>query len=206
MTLPNQLTILRLFLVLPFIIVAGFILSYPEQSISFYDFNHKTIIFLINGILFFLAMITDWLDGFLARKYQVITTFGKLFDPIADKFMTSAAFIFLAILKLTPFFVPIIFILRDILVDGSRNLAAKHNRQVQANIWGKLKTILQTVALLILFFVTPLLSQGATRGFVALQGHWQLWLVNVVTLLAMLLSLHSGFIYVSNVKDLIKIK
>lgn len=206
MNWPNRLTIIRLFLVLPFLIILGIILGLSEEQISFRDFNLKTVLFMSAGIIFALAMLTDWLDGRLARKHNQITSFGKLFDPIADKFMTSSAFIMLALLKLTPFFIPIIVILRDILVDGSRNLAAKNGKNIAANQWGKLKTIVQTAALLILFFVAPAIEPNALLGFTGLSAHWQLWLVNFTTLLSTFLSLISGAIYFRQIMPLIALQ
>ncbi len=205
MNWPNKLTVFRLFLVIPFLVILGIALGLGNQRISFRDFDLKTQLFVVGGIIFVVAMITDWLDGYLARKNDQISTFGKLFDPIADKFMTSSAFIMLALFKLTPFFIPILVILRDILVDGSRNLAAKNGKNIAANQWGKLKTIVQTLALIILFFVTPSIEPNALLGFNGLSGHWQLWLVNFTALLSTFLSLFSGAIYFHQVMPLIKI-
>ncbi len=205
MNLPNKLTVLRLFLVLPFLIVMGSALSYSNQQLSFSEMNNKTALFISGGFIFAFAMFTDWLDGYLARKNHQVTSFGKLFDPIADKFMTSSAFIMLALFKITPFFVPIILILRDIAVDGSRNLAAKHNKDFAANIWGKMKTVMQVLAIFVLFFVTPAIEPNAILGFNGLFGHWQLWLLNFTSLLAVGLSLYSGVIYIANTIPLIKI-
>lgn len=205
MNWPNRLTIIRLFLVLPFLIVMGWALSLSDEQLSFADFNTKTALFISGGAIFSFAMLTDWLDGRLARKNDEITNFGKLFDPIADKFMTSCAFIMLALLKITPFFVPIILILRDIIVDGSRNLAAKYQKDLAANVWGKLKTLMQFLALMILFFVTPAIEPNAILGFNGILGHWQLWLLNFTALLAIVFSLYSGAIYVRDIVPLIKI-
>lgn len=205
MNFANKLTIIRLMLVLPFLTLMGVALSYTQDNLSFTSFNTKTILFITSGIIFTFAMITDYLDGHYARKHQEVTTFGKLFDPIADKFMTSAAFIMIALLKITPFFIPIILILRDIAVDGSRNLAVKHNKNIAANFWGKLKTVVQVLSILILFFVSPAIEPNALYGFNGANGHWQLWLINFSALLAVALSLYSGGVYIYQIIPLIKL-
>jgi CDP-diacylglycerol--glycerol-3-phosphate 3-phosphatidyltransferase len=79
-------------------------------------------------------MITDFLDGYIARKTDTVSDFGKLFDPLADKFITTSALILLAVMRIVPVWVVILFVLRDLVVDGSRNLAAKNNLEISASI------------------------------------------------------------------------
>ena len=132
MNTPNKLTVLRLFLVIPFIIVLGFAVSIPE-SIDFDKANTKSIYVMVAGGIFAFAMLTDFFDGYLARKNNQVTSFGKLFDPLADKFMTTTALVMLSVLGVVPFYITMLFVLRDLLVDGSRNLAAKNNANVSAS-------------------------------------------------------------------------
>lgn len=96
MNTPNKLTLLRIILVLPFL---GLMIASKAigSSLSFNALNTSTILFVVAGVVFALAMITDFVDGYLARKYNQVTTFGKLFDPLADKIMTTSAMILLSI-------------------------------------------------------------------------------------------------------------
>ncbi len=150
-------------------------------------YNDPEVMWLyLSGIIFVLAMITDWMDGFLARKNNQVTSFGKLFDPIADKIITTSAMVFLLIFNYSYIWLVLIFILRDILVDGSRNLAAVKKLKIEASIYGKLKTLIQSLAIIILFFVTPALSN---------KGILEISLLNLPLMIAALLSIISGTLY-----------
>lgn len=208
MNTPNKLTLLRMILVIPFVALMGAsigLLFLKSQLISFSDLNNATICFLVAGVIFVIAMITDFIDGKLARKNNQITTFGKLFDPLADKFMTTSAMICLTIMGIVPFWMTITFVLRDILVDGSRNLAAKNNINVAASIWGKAKTMLQSIGITIVFFVYPAFSQF---GFDYLGNplNWELFLLNIPMLFSTLLSVVSGWQYFKQIIPFINAK
>lgn len=191
MNLPNKLTILRIVLVVPLIVFF---------SLSYWSLNTKNdylfFIFLnVAGGLFVISMITDFLDGYLARKKNQITTFGKLFDPLADKITINVTLIFLAMFHYSSFIFVILFIIRDLVVDGSRNIIAKHNLKFEANIFGKLKTIFQTIAIIILIFASP---------FVDRTSWWQMLLINVPMIIASLMSYFSGIIYFKKIIPYIK--
>ncbi len=153
--------------------------------------------FYLSGIIFALAMITDWLDGYLARKYNQITSFGKLFDPIADKIITTTAIVFLMLCNYSFVWLILIFILRDILVDGSRNLAAIKQLKIEASIYGKLKTVVQSLAIIILFFVTPIISN---------KDLLEILLLNIPLIIAGLLSIISGALYFKQIIPYLKTK
>ena len=201
MNVPNKLTLLRIILVIPFMSLLGIAIYYYFETNS-YKGPVKNYL-LASGGIFTLAMITDALDGYLARKYNQITTFGKLFDPIADKFMTTASFVALTAIGIVPFWVTTLFILRDILVDGSRNLAATKNIKIAASIYGKIKTIAQTGGLIVLFFVTPFV---VSNGGNVINPVFEIWLLNIPTFIALLTSLFSGYIYFSQIKEYINAK
>lgn len=187
MNLPNRLTLIRILLIIPFISFMSVFLILGNGKFDKLNYDSPEIIWLyLSGIIFVLAMITDWLDGFIARKNNQITSFGKLFDPIADKVITTSAMIFLMIFNYTFIWVILIFILRDILVDGSRNLAAIKQLKVEASIYGKLKTVLQSISIIILFFVTPAIPN---RGWVEILS------LNIPLILSCLLSVISGVLY-----------
>lgn len=191
MNLPNKLTLLRIVLVAPLIIF--FSLSYWSLNTNN---NHLFLIFLnVAGSIFVISMITDFLDGYLARKKNQITTFGKLFDPLADKITINVTLIFLAMFHYSSFIFVILFIIRDLVVDGSRNIIAKHNLKFEANIFGKLKTIFQTIAIIVLIFASP---------FIDRKSWWQMLLINFPMIIASIMSYFSGIIYFKKIIPYIK--
>lgn len=133
---------------------------------------------------FVVAIATDALDGWIARRYNLITNLGKLLDPIADKVLTGAAFIGLSVIHELPWWITILVLIREIGVTVHRLVEARS--VVVAAAWmGKLKTVAQAVALTLA--LTPL---------VALWGEWMIW-VNVTTMtIAVLLTIASGIDYV----------
>lgn len=186
MNLPNKLTLARILMVIPFIGLVGAAIYFNGQC----EENYKYLM-ISSGTLFALAMITDFIDGYLARKNNQITTFGKLFDPLADKFMTTSALIGLSVLGIIPFYISLIFILRDLLVDGSRNLAAKNNINVAAGLMGKAKTMLMSIGIIIIFFVEPFID--GTKDFI--NPSWEIWMLILPILISSVLSTISGYKY-----------
>ncbi|YAF49896.1 CDP-diacylglycerol--glycerol-3-phosphate 3-phosphatidyltransferase [Mycoplasmoides gallisepticum] len=142
--------------------------------------------FLIIGILFVVASFSDFLDGYLARKYQLISNYGKVFDPIADKLLINAVLIYFAYLGVVNFYLVILLILRDIYVDGLRVFVSTKKIVVPANIFGKLKTVAQMVAIIITLFVA---GQFVLTNTIANQ------IFNLAYYLATFFSLLSGGIY-----------
>ncbi len=203
MTTANKFTISRLIMVIPFIIMMSsvfWLTQISKQSLDFNIMNSATIIFISSGILFAIAMITDFIDGHIARKTNTVTTFGKLFDPLADKFMTTSALISFAALQIVPLWAVVLFVIRDVLVDGSRNIAAKNNLNVAANMWGKMKTVFQSLAIIILFSLWPACQQCHIPTNIGFYG------LNTPTFVALALSLISGFVYFKEIKHIIKLK
>lgn len=138
MVLPNQLTILRIILTPVFLF---FFLS-PEPLYK-----------QISLGLFIIAALTDWYDGWLARKFNYITTWGKFWDPLADKILTSAAFIGFAILGIVPLWMVIIIMLRDFIITGLRAYADYKNISFPTSYYAKWKTFLQMTFLYYLLLV-----------------------------------------------------
>lgn len=137
MNLPNKLTLLRV-LMIPFFIF--FMVA---------DINNGQI---IAAVLFIIASATDWLDGYIARKYELVTTFGKFADPLADKILVSAALICLVEQGAVASWIVILIIAREFAVTGLRVLAASDNIVIAASWWGKIKTVTQMIAIIATLF------------------------------------------------------
>ena len=143
MNLANKLTVFRVFLV-PFFVL--FMLTdFIEQSR------------LIALIIFVVATLTDHFDGAIARKYNMVTSFGKFMDPIADKLLVSSALICLASLGEIPAWVVITIILREFAVSGVRLVAADNGSVIAASPWGKAKTVAQMAMIIIFLLKIPAL-------------------------------------------------
>ena len=149
MNLPNKLTLFRIFLV-PLIILV-WLFPYNQFGISLPNLYIGPIaIPLLNLIvlgLFILASITDMLDGMIARKNNMITTFGKFADPIADKLLVNSVLIIMCYKHMVPVVPVVLMLSRDIIVDGCRMMASSNGVIVAAGILGKLKTVLQIVTI-----------------------------------------------------------
>lgn len=151
MNLPNKLTIFRIILV-PIILIVPFFISTGNMfTIPILNIN-LDITFCVINLIFIIASITDKLDGDIARKTNQITAFGKFADPIADKILVLAAMVLLVEFQKLPAWIPIIILTREFIVSGYRLVAVENGGTViAANIWGKLKTVMQIVAIIIAF-------------------------------------------------------
>jgi CDP-diacylglycerol---glycerol-3-phosphate 3-phosphatidyltransferase len=143
MTLPNQLTILRLALTVPF--VAALSLRFPGAKLLAFG-------------LFVASSVTDCADGYIARKFNQISDFGKLMDPLVDKIMTMSAFVCLVSLGSIPAWAVIIILSREFLVTGLRMIAASRGKVLPAERLGKLKTIWQIVTILYCLLLVSILE------------------------------------------------
>ena len=142
MNLANKLTILRVILI-PFFVIFAFV-SIPGE---FLGLTTSEIIMIA---IFAIAAITDKLDGYIARKYNMITTFGKFLDPLADKLLVNTALILLVGMGKIPSWITIIIIAREFIITGVRLIAVEDGIVIAANIWGKIKTVTQMIAIILL--------------------------------------------------------
>jgi CDP-diacylglycerol---glycerol-3-phosphate 3-phosphatidyltransferase len=166
--LPNTITLLRISVV-PFLFI---LLLSPGEFWS-----------LILAILFIIASITDFFDGYIARKYQMITTMGKFLDPIADKIMVNTAMILMIPIGRIPAWIVAITIIRDLMVDVIRSIASSEGIYIQASTLGKQKTLAQIIA------VTALIIHYSIFG---INAH----AVGMVILyIALVLTIFSGIDY-----------
>lgn len=189
MNLPNKITISRLIIAVIMIFFAVF----PWANVGAFSIlttlgnTGFTILDLILAILFVVGSATDAIDGKIARKYNLITDFGKFFDPLADKFLVNSALIFLACYGRIPALIIILMIGRDLAVDGIRFMAASKGEVIAANIFGKLKTVFQMVTI-------PFVMLNGFPFNYLFKEHTYIFL-DVLLSITCAMSLISGFIY-----------
>lgn len=199
MNLPNKLTIFRILLV-PVMVIVHFL---NIQN----TFLGVPITYWIINIIFIIASYTDHLDGKLARKNNQITTFGKFADPLADKILVLAAMLILVEDGNLPAWIPIIVVFREFVVSGYRLIAVeKGGKVIAASIWGKLKTVTQMIAIILMF-----ININGTNIFGAfINGNLSglELIINILTTVLMTVSviatIFSGWDYIKNGKDLLK--
>lgn len=147
MNLPNKITVSRIFLIPLILIILTIDFNWGEINIGN---NSLPVTQLVAGIIFIFASITDWLDGYIARKYNLITNMGKFLDPLADKLLVSAAFIMLIELQIAPAWIIIVIISREFAITGFRLVASGEGVVLAASSMGKLKTVSQILAVILL--------------------------------------------------------
>ena len=154
MNLPNKLSCFRMVLVPVIVAVwifpyAQFNIQLPEFNIGYVTLSLKNILVLI---LFAIASFTDFLDGYIARKNNLITSFGKFIDPIADKLLVNTIMIMFACNGMVPVVPVIVMIWRDTIVDGLRMNTASKGVVVAAGMLGKIKTVSQMITIILVLF------------------------------------------------------
>ncbi|RIV16845.1 CDP-diacylglycerol--glycerol-3-phosphate 3-phosphatidyltransferase [Mycoplasmopsis gallopavonis] len=209
MNLPNKLTLLRLILILPLVIL----MSIATTSSVWFSSYHLVWINLTILLIFIVAMTTDFLDGFLARKYNQVTDFGKLWDPIADKAITNLTLIYLTAQSYLPLWVVFIFILRDLVVAGFRVIMTKNQISIAADFLGKIKTILLSFGIVFLLLgviicqIIDLNHIGTLNlNFILVDSvpYWVSYGLGIFVIAAAILSIVSGFEYFQKIKHYIK--
>lgn len=194
MNIPNAITVSRLFL------TAGFILFVTFESTS----GHFTAL-----ILFIIAAISDFVDGWLARKMNLITPLGKLLDPLADKILVCSAFVFLTAEGLCPVWVTALIIGREFLVTGLRQIAIEAGQVLAADRLGKWKTAFQLsylIAGMIRLTLDTMESVGSFSPLHTLTTPWGegAWLLPISLGLAVGLTVISGWNYVWSSRYLLR--
>ena len=196
MNLPNKLTIFRIILV-PLMVIVPFL-----------GLNNKyfgiPLQYLIIDVIFIIASITDKLDGYLARKNNQVTTFGKFLDPLADKILVLAAMVMLVEMNRLPAWIPIIVLAREFMISGYRLIAVeKGGKVIAASNWGKLKTVTQMIAIILAFVDLNAFGEcfkGTLQGGALILNI----VVTVMMLIQTLATVVSGIEYMKDAKDLIK--
>lgn len=178
MNLPNKLTMLRIFLI-PVMVIIYYL---PLTQVVAFDTSLKSLLIVF---IFALASITDFFDGYFARKFNLITTFGKFIDPLADKLLVSAALLLLVDAGLVSTWIVIVILSREFIVSGIRLVAVSEGKVIAASNLGKYKTF-STMVAIILLFISPLY----------LIGHY-------LIIVALVLTIISGFDYLYKNKNII---
>ena len=150
MNLPNKLTILRVIMI-PFFVLT-----------LLYDGGENQPLRYVAAAIFIIASLTDMLDGKIARKYNLVTNFGKFMDPLADKLLVCSALICLVELKELPAWMVIVIISREFIISGFRLVASDNGVVIAASYWGKFKTTFQMIAVVLLILGIPSLSMVTT--------------------------------------------
>lgn len=193
MNLPNKLSLFRMLLV-P-ILVLVYLFPYAQFHIDVYEFRFAyvslSIVDIVAVSIFCIASLTDFFDGYIARKYNLITSFGKFIDPIADKLLVNTSFILLAFSGVVPVVAVIVMIWRDMIVDGIRMMAANKGKVMAAGMLGKIKTVTQMLAIIVCF-----LNNLPFALLPFPMSDFLVWL-------AMCVSVLSGFSYYNQAKDIL---
>ncbi len=177
MNLPNKLTIFRVILI-PFFVI--FLLL---------DASNQTYRYIADAI-FIIASLTDMLDGKIARKYNLVTNFGKFMDPLADKLLVSAAMICLIATGQLAAWIVIIIISREFIISGFRLVASDNGIVIAASYWGKFKTVFQMLMIIVLI-------ANINLPFFAVLG-------TILTYIALVLTIVSLIDYIAKNKDVLK--
>ena len=196
MNLPNKLTIFRMILVpimviIPFLGIKTEVLGIP-------------LTYIIIDAIFIIASLTDKLDGYLARKNNQVTTFGKFLDPLADKILVLAAMMMLVEMAKLPAWIPIIVLTREFIVSGYRLVSVeKGGKVIAASKWGKLKTVTQMFAIILAFLDLHAFGDcftGTLQG-----GDFVLnFIVTIMMIIQVIATIFSGVDYLKGAKELIK--
>lgn len=177
MNLPNKLTIIRVCLI-PFFVAA-----------LLFDHGNNYTMRIVANVLFIVASLTDLFDGKIARKYNLVTNFGKFMDPLADKLLVCSALICLIELGQLPAWVVIIIISREFIISGFRLVASDSGIVIAASYWGKFKTVSQMFMIIFLILDLP--------------GHTAVMIETVLIYLALILTVVSLIDYIAKNKEVL---
>ncbi len=150
MNLPNKLTVMRVILI-PFFVAA-----------LLWDGGDSDGMRILSAAIFIIASLTDMLDGKIARKYNLVTNFGKFMDPLADKLLVCSALICLIELEQIPAWMVIVIISREFIISGFRLVASDNGVVIAASYWGKFKTTFQMIAVILMILDIDALSPLTT--------------------------------------------
>ena len=193
MNLPNRITMARI--VLSVLLLVMLLMPWYSLGVEFPVYQVATITvnlkYIIAGIIFLIASTSDFLDGYLARKNNMVTDFGKVMDAIADKLLVNGLLIILAYDRIISIVIPVVIISRDIVVDSCKMISGQNGKVVAASILGKLKTICMMSGLtLTMFYNLPFELIGFP-------------VADILLIAAVILSVISGAQYFYGVRDIL---
>lgn len=196
MNLPTKLTISRIIFTIMIIVLFLFPfyqmnLEFPMWALDLGEVIEIDSRYIIGGILFIIASLTDFLDGYLARKNNQVTDFGKFVDAIADKVLVNSVLIIFAVEGVISPIIPVVIIFRDTIIDSIRMLASNKGVVIAAGKAGKLKTACMMVGLSLVFFYNLPFEI------------WNIDVANVLLVIATILSVYSGIEYYYNNKKVL---
>ncbi len=172
MNLPNKLTVLRVILI-PFFVLSLMVFGGRIQLLRY-----------LAASIFIVASLTDMLDGKIARKYNLVTNFGKFMDPLADKLLVCSALICLVELGQLPAWMVIVIVSREFIISGFRLVAAEQGIVIAASYWGKFKTTFQMIAVILMIVNLPVL------GLLTSACTWIALILTIVSLVDYLMKNH----------------
>ncbi len=194
MNLANKLTLIRI------VLVPIFLIFIAVKDIPYGSF--------IATFIFILASLTDKLDGYIARSRNQITNFGKFMDPLADKLLVTAALISLVEVHVVPSWAAVVIIAREFAVSGLRSIAAAQGRVIAASWWGKIKTVIQIIAIILLLLKINIHDAKLLKIF-TIDNHYlkEFFAVvpTVALMLAVIVTLLSGYDYFKKNKEAVSI-
>ena len=177
MNLPNKLTIFRVILIVPFVLLLlgshqqwGWFMALFGGILEYVDY--------IAVVIFIIASLTDMLDGKIARKYNLVTNFGKFMDPLADKLLVCSALICLVEMGRLPAWMVIVIISREFIISGFRLVASDNGVVIAASYWGKFKTTFQMIAVILLIV-------NFKAGFMQLLTTLCVWIALILTVVSL---------------------
>ena len=178
MNLPNKLTIFRVILIVPFVLLLlgshqqwGWFMAIFGGILEYVDY--------IAVAIFIVASLTDMLDGKIARKYNLVTNFGKFMDPLADKLLVCSALICLVEMGRLPAWMVIIIISREFIISGFRLVASDNGVVIAASYWGKFKTTFQMIAVILLIV-------NFRAGFMQMLTTLCVWIALILTVVSLI--------------------
>lgn len=193
MNLPNRITMARI--VLSVLLLVMLLMPWYSLGVEFPVYQVATLTvnlkYIIAGIIFLIASTSDFLDGYLARKNNMVTDFGKVMDAIADKLLVNGLLVILAYDRIISIVIPVVIISRDIVVDSCKMISGQNGKVVAASIMGKLKTICMMSGLtLTMFYNLPFELIGFP-------------VADILLIAAVILSVISGAQYFYSVRDIL---
>jgi len=192
-------------ILVPLILVVAYLPIKTEVGLGLLEASIGIpVVMIYMDLIFVIASITDKLDGYLARSRNMVTTFGKFLDPLADKILVLTALIILVQFDKLPAWIPAIILAREFIVSGYRLVAVEKGGEViAASFWGKLKTVTQMLAIILAFIDIHAFGEFINNGFAMTKLGFIINIINTILMgISVIATIFSGYDYLKNGKDL----